>query len=229
MGRNNSYVTPLVKSKNDDNVYDVLDVIFQNRSKIFKRINSNISKNIGRNVSNVYYDVTNFFFERDLPDDDITDEDGNSIEKGLRKMGVSKENRKQPIVQMGLFLDDNGIPISIEMFPGNTLDHLTLRTAMKNTVNDLDLNRFILVSGRGVYSGTNICHVINNGNGYIVSKSIKKAQDQTVSGSLSRMVTQKKVLILSISQKLQRSLSLMKMGKEKDQAESSCLLEQKIL
>lgn len=175
MGRNNSYVTPLVKSKNDDNVYDVLDVIFQNRSKIFKRINSNISKNIGRNVSNVYYDVTNFFFERDLPDDDITDEDGNSIEKGLRKMGVSKENRKQPIVQMGLFLDDNGIPISIEMFPGNTLDHLTLRTAMKNTVNDLDLNRFILVSGRGVYSGTNICHVINNGNGYIVSKSIKKS------------------------------------------------------
>lgn len=119
--------------------------------------------------------MTNFFFERDLPDDDITDEDGNSIEKGLRKMGVSKENRKQPIVQMGLFLDDNGIPISIEMFPGNTLDHLTLRTAMKNTVNDLDLNRFILVSDRGVYSGTNICHVINNGNGYIVSKSIKKS------------------------------------------------------
>lgn len=196
--------------------YDVLDVIFQNRSKIFKRINSNISKNIGRNVSNVYYDVTNFFFERDLPDDDITDEDGNSIEKGLRKMGVSKENRKQPIVQMGLFLDDNGIPISIEMFPRNTLDHLTLRTAMKNTVNDLDLNRFILVSDRGVYSGTNICHVINNGNGYIVSKSIKKkAQDQIVSGSLSRMVTQKKVLILSTSQKLQRSLSLMKMGKRK--------------
>lgn len=76
---------------------------------------------------------------------------------------------------MGLFLDDNGIPISIEMFPGNTLDHLTLRTAMKNTVNDLNLNRFILVSDRGVYSGTNICHVINNGNGYIVSKSIKKS------------------------------------------------------
>ena len=119
--------------------------------------------------------MTNFFFERDLPDDDITDEDGNSIEKGLRKMGVSKENRKQPIVQMGLFLDDNGIPISIEMFPGNTFDHLTLRTAMKNTVNDLDLDRFILVSDRGVYSGTNICHVINNGNGYIVSKSIKKS------------------------------------------------------
>jgi transposase len=90
-------------------------------------------------------------------------------------MGVSKENRKQPIVQMGLFLDDNGIPISIEMFPGNTLDHLTLRTAMKNTVDTLNLDRFILVADRGMYSGTNMCHVLNQGDGYIVSKSIKKS------------------------------------------------------
>lgn len=176
MARNNSYFTPLVKSTNDDNVYDALDVVYENRKKIFKRLNTCISKNIGRNVSNVYYDVTNFFFEKDLPDDDIVDDDGNVIEKSLGQMGVSKENRKQPIVQMGLFLDDNGIPISIEMFPGNTLDHLTLRTAMKNTVNDLELERFILVADRGMYSGTNMCHVINNGNGYIVSKSIKKSK-----------------------------------------------------
>lgn len=176
MARNNSYFTPLVKSTNDDNVYDALDVVYENRKKIFKRLNTCISKNIGRNVSNVYYDVTNFFFEKDLPDDDIVDDDGNVIEKSLGQMGVSKENRKQPIVQMGLFLDDNGIPISIEMFPGNTLDHLTLRTAMKNTVNDLELERFILVADRGMYSGTNMCHVINKGNGYIVSKSIKKSK-----------------------------------------------------
>lgn len=176
MARNNSYYTPLVKSSNDDNVYDALDVIYENRQKIFKRINTNITKNIGRNVSNVYYDVTNFFFEKDLPDDDLVDDDGNVIEKGLGQMGVSKENRKQPIVQMGLFLDDNGIPISIEMFPGNTLDHLTLRTAMKNTVNNLGFEKFILVADRGMYSGTNMCHVINNNNGYIVSKSIKKSK-----------------------------------------------------
>ena len=93
-------------------------------------------------------------------------------------MGVSKENRKQPIVQMGLFLDDNGIPISIEMFPGNTLDHLTLRTAMKNTIDTLELERFILVADRGMYSGTNMCHVLNLGNGYIVSKSLKKSTQQ---------------------------------------------------
>jgi transposase len=176
MNQNDSYFTPLVKSPNNDNVYDALDVIYENRKKIFKRINTCISRNIGRNTSNIYYDVTNFFFETEEPDDDIADSDGNVIDKGLRKMGVSKENRKQPIVQMGLFLDDNGIPISIEMFPGNTLDHLTLRTAMKNTINDLELDRFILVADRGMYSGTNMCHVINNGNGYIVSKSLKKSK-----------------------------------------------------
>ncbi|MEG2001417.1 MAG: transposase, partial [Evtepia sp.] len=74
-----------------------------------------------------------------------------------------------------MFLDDNGIPISLEMFPGNTLDHLTLRSAMSNTVDTLGLGRFILVADRGMHSGTNMCHVLNQRNGYIVSKSLKKS------------------------------------------------------
>lgn len=175
MRQNDSYYVPLVKSNNDFNVYDVLDVIYKNRKQIIRRMNTCISRGIGRNTNTVFYDVTNFFFEVEEPDEDIVDDEGQIIEKGLRKMGVSKENRKQPIVQMGLFLDDNGIPISIEMFPGNTLDHLTLRTAMKNTVDTLDLDRFILVADRGMYSGTNMSHVIDHGNGYIVSKSLKKS------------------------------------------------------
>ena len=175
MRQNDSYYTPLVKSSNDDNVYDVLDVIYENRKQIIRRMNSCITKGIGRNTSTVYYDVTNFFFEIEEPDEDEVDDEGNVIEKGLRKMGVCKEERKLPIVQMGLFLDDNGIPISIEQFSGNTLDHLTLRTAMKNTVNDLKLDRFILIADRGMYSGTNMCHVVNQGHGYIVSKSLKKS------------------------------------------------------
>ena len=175
MRQNDSYYRPLVKSSNDDNVYDTLDVIYENRKQIIQRMNSCISKGIGRNTSTVFYDVTNFFFETEQPDEDEVDEEGNIVEKGLRKMGVSKENRKQPIVQMGLFLDDNGIPISIEMFPGNTLDHLTFRAAMRNTVDILDLERFILIADRGMYNGTNMCHVLDQGNGYIVSKSLKKS------------------------------------------------------
>ena len=181
MQQNDSYYRPPVKSSNDDNVYDVLDVIYANRKQIIQRMNTCISRGIGRNTDTVFYDVTNFFFEIEEPDVDVLDEEGNVVEKGLRKMGVSKENRKQPIVQMGLFLDGNGIPISVKMFPGNTLDHLTLRTAMRNTVDNLNLSRFILVADRGMYSGTNMCHVLNQGNGYIVSRSLKKStvQDRT--------------------------------------------------
>ncbi len=175
MRQNDSYYRPLVKSSNDDNVYDVLDVIYENRKQIIQRMNSCITRGIGRNTDTVFYDVTNFFFEVEEPDEDKTDDEGNVIAKGLRKMGVSKENRKQPIVQMGLFLDDNGIPISIEMFPGNTLDHLTFRTAMRNTVDNLNLDRFILIADRGMYNGTNMCHVLDGKNGYIVSKSLKKS------------------------------------------------------
>ena len=175
MQQNDSYYRPLVKSSNDSNVYDTLDVIYENRKQIIQRMNTCISRGIGRNTNTVFYDVTNFFFEVEEPDEDEVDEEGNVIEKGLRKMGVSKENRKQPIVQMGLFLDDKGIPISIEMFPGNTLDHLTFRTVLRNTVDNLNLERFILIADRGMYNGTNMCHVLDQGNGYIVSKSLKKS------------------------------------------------------
>lgn len=175
MRQNATYYRPLVKSSNDDNVYDALDLIYENKKQIIQRMNTCITRGIGRSTSTVFYDVTNFFFEVEHPDEDELDEEGNVIERGLRKMGVSKENRKQPIVQMGLFLDDNGIPISIEIFPGNTLDHLTFRTAMKNTVDNLDLDRFILIADRGMYNGTNMCHVLDQGDGYIVSKSLKKS------------------------------------------------------
>ena len=173
MGQNDQYYTPLVKSTNPDNVYDALDVIYANRKQIVQRMNTCITRAIGRNPGTVFYDVTNFFFETARPDDDFEDSDGNVV-SGLRKFGVSKENRRQPIVQLGLFLDDNGIPISFATFPGNTLDHHTLRPAMDETVGDLGIKRFVLVADRGMYSGTNMYAVREAGNGYIVSKSLRK-------------------------------------------------------
>lgn len=184
MEQNGTYYRPPVLSENDDNVYDALDVIDRNAAKIVQRMNTKIAQGIGRSAKVVFYDVTNFFFEIPRPDADVTDEAGNVIEKGLRKMGVSKENRKQPIVQLGLFLDDNGIPISFGMFPGNTLDHHTLRPAMKETVDTLGLARFLLVADRGMYSGTNMCHVLDAGNGYIVSKSLRKSTQAEVKWAL---------------------------------------------
>ena len=179
MEQNGKYHEPLVSSDNPDNVYDALTVIDENAERIFRRMNTCIKRGIGRNPSLVFYDVTNFYFEIAEADDDVLDEAGNVVEKGLRKFGVSKENRKQPIVQIGLFMDDNGIPVSFEMFPGNTLDHHTLRPAMERTVDGFGLGRFVLVADRGMYSAPNMCHVTDAGNGYIVSKSLRKSTAAT--------------------------------------------------
>ena len=179
MEQNGKYHEPLVSSDNPDNVYDALTVIDENAERIFRRMNTCIKRGIGRNPSLVFYDVTNFYFEIAEADDDVLDESGNVVEKGLRKFGVSKENRKQPIVQIGLFMDDSGIPVSFEMFPGNTLDHHTLRPAMERTVDGFGLGRFVLVADRGMYSAPNMCHVTDAGNGYIVSKSLRKSTAAT--------------------------------------------------
>ena len=173
--QNDDYYEPILAAHNPDNVYDTLDFIHANKDKIIRRINTHLVKKAGRSPKIIYYDVTNFFFEIEDPDEDILDEEGNVIEKGFRKNGVCKEERKLPIVQMGLFMDDDGIPIAIESFPGNTLDHLTLRTSLEKNIDDIGFSRFILIADRGIYNYQNMIHVTDAGNGYIVSKSLLKS------------------------------------------------------
>ena len=176
--QNEDYYEPVLDDFNPDNVYDTLDFIADHKDKIIRRINTNLVKKAHRSPQIIYYDVTNFYFEISEPDEDTLDEDGNIIEKGQRKMGVCKEERKLPIVQMGLFMDDAGIPIAIETFPGNTLDHLTLRPALKKNIDDLDFSRFIMIADRGICNYQNLLHVRDAGNGYIVSKSLLKSTKQ---------------------------------------------------
>ena len=90
-------------------------------------------------------------------------------------MGVSKENRKQPIVQMGLFMDDQGLPISIESFPGNTLDANTFKSAITKSIDGLEYSRFIMIADRGMCNYQNIFHLLDQNNGYIIAKSLLKS------------------------------------------------------
>ena len=106
--QNEDYYEPVLGPHNPDNVFDTLDFLFANKDKIIRRINTNLVKKARRSPEIIYYDVTNFYFEIGAPDEDVLDEEGNVIEKGLRKKGVCKEERKLPIVQMGLFIDDEG-------------------------------------------------------------------------------------------------------------------------
>jgi hypothetical protein len=173
--QNEDYYEPILGEHNPDNVYDTLTFIAQNKDKIIRRMNTGLVKKARRSPEIIYYDVTNFYFEIEEPDEDVLDEDGMVLIKGQRKFGVCKEERKLPIVQMGLFMDDNGIPIAVESFPGNTLDHLTLRPALKKNIDDLGFSRFILIADRGICQYRNLLHVLDAGNGYIVSKSILKS------------------------------------------------------
>lgn len=173
--QNDDYYTPLLKNFNKYNVYDTLDFIYENKEKIIRRMNTALVKKWRRNPEIIFYDVTNFFFEIEDPDEDILDEEGNVIERGVRKMGVSKENRKQPIVQMGLFMDDQGLPISIESFPGNTLDANTFKPAISKSIDGLDYARFIMVADRGMCNYQNVFHLLDQNNGYILAKSLLKS------------------------------------------------------
>ena len=174
--QNDDYYDSIVESDYMFNIYDTLDFIHDHKKQIVTRLNTKLMQKTGRTNSMVYYDVTNFFFETDGPDE-IENEDG-TISKGIRQNGVSKEERKLPLVQMGLFMDENGIPISIEIFPGNTLDHLTVNTALKNNIDGVVNSRFLFVADRGICTYTTICHLLDRNKGYIMSKSILKSKDE---------------------------------------------------
>lgn len=106
-------------------------------------INDRIKKNYGRDTSLIYYDVTNYYFE--------TDEQNDFLRKG-----VSKEHRPDPIVQMGLFMDNQSIPITYELFPGNTNDCLTYRPNFGRIKKQFDLGRVISIADKGMTTGDNI-------------------------------------------------------------------------
>ena len=165
VSQNDDYYNQIINNPYEYNVYDTLDFIYRYRKTIFNRLNKVMINKFNRKSDLVFYDVTNFYFETEDPDD----------EDGVRQMGVSKENRKLPIVQMGMFMDENGFPISIEMFKGNTLDHQTVTTALKSSVDEMNFKRFIFVGDRGMTNYPNLLHITSLGNGYIVSKSILKS------------------------------------------------------
>ncbi|GHV48650.1 hypothetical protein FACS1894204_13020 [Synergistales bacterium] len=176
----NRYVFDVTSSESVAEVYRTLDCLNATTDAIQKRMNTKITKgDIGRNTEVCYYDVTNYYFEIGENDADISDDTGKVIQAGLRKKGVSKEKRSEPIVQMGLFIDDNGLPIAYKLFPGNNIDQTTLRPALKKSIDTLNFGRVIIVADGGLNSDKNIAHILKSGNGYILSKSTKKS-DKTV-------------------------------------------------
>ncbi len=148
-----------------DDVYRCLTLLDKQKENLQIWLNDRIKKNYGRDTSLIYYDVTNYYFESDKQD-------------GLLHKGVSKEHRPNPIVQMGLFMDQNGIPITYELFPGNTNDCLTYRPNFGRIKKQFNLGRVISVADKGMTTGDNIWYTINTPahDGYVFSMSIRGAE-----------------------------------------------------
>lgn len=143
-------------------LYDGLEYIGCEYEKIIEIYNHQLRQIYKFDTSHTYFDCTNFYFEIDKEDD-------------FRKKGPSKENRKEPIVGMGLLLDAHQIPIGMKLFPGNESEKPVIRTIIDElkTRNSVS-GRMIQIADKGLNCAENILHAVKNGDGYIFSKSVKQ-------------------------------------------------------
>lgn len=147
-----------------DQLYDKLDFIGSNYSRILEIFNEFYNKKFARKTGNVYFDCTNYYFEIDSEDD-------------FRKKGPSKENRKDPIVGMGLLLDEDQIPLTMKLFPGNESEKPIIRDCINEMKNRYHMNgKTIQVADKGLNCSKNIFEALKNGDGYIYSQSVKKLE-----------------------------------------------------
>lgn len=152
-------------------IYRALDSFALLSEDIQLQMHQSISKTIGRSGALVFYDVTNYYFETDL-DDETTDVDGESV-PAFRKRGASKEKRPNPIVQMGLFMDTNGIPIAYRLFPGNCVDVKTYLPAVEQIKKQFGLERIVVVADKGLNSKENISDTVARKDGYLFSQKVR--------------------------------------------------------
>ena len=143
-----------------DHMYSSLDEFDRYSVELQQHLHENIVKQYGRVTDLIYYDVTNYYFEIDKEDD-------------LRKRGACKEKRQDPIVQMGLAVDSNAIPISYQIYPGNTHDSETYIPQMAALKKKFNAKRIVVVADKGLNCGDNIAFNLALGDGYIFSQSIR--------------------------------------------------------
>lgn len=148
-----------------DDVYRCLSLFNKHKDNLQVWINDKIKQGYGRDTKLVYYDVTNYYFETDKIDD-------------FKRKGVSKEHRPNPIVQMGLFIDNNGIPITYQLSPGNTNDCLTYRPNLSRIKKDYELGKVVVVADKGMTTGDNIWYTLSAGDGYVFSMSVRGANKE---------------------------------------------------
>ena len=142
-------------------IYRALEVIANESDFIQSELYKNSLNFMKRNDRVLYYDCTNFFFEIEE-------------ESGLRQYGKSKENRPTPITKMALFLDGDGIPMSLGIFAGNTNEQITMKPLEEKIIKDFHSSKFVVCTDAGLASNTNRKFNNISGRSFITTQSIKK-------------------------------------------------------
>jgi len=148
-----------------DDVYRSLSHFAEISSELQQHMHERVRGKFGSDTSLVYYDVTNYYFEIAKPDDN-------------KRFGKAKQNRKKPIVQMGLAMDADGVPLHYKLFPGNKLDKETFRDVIGEVRLNYNTGRIIVVADMGVVTGDNIYYLTAGRqhkplNGYVFSFSVR--------------------------------------------------------
>lgn len=154
-------------------IYRALEVIAKEDSFIQSELYKNSLQVGKRNDSVLYYDCTNFFFEIEE-------------ESGIRQYGPSKEHRPNPIVQMGLFMDGDGVPLTFSITPGNTNEQQTLKPLEQQIISEFGKKKFIVCTDAGLSSTAN--RKFNNiqGRAFITVQSLKKMKEYQKEWALKR-------------------------------------------
>ena len=142
-------------------IYRALEVLAKETNYIQSQLYLNSKAVSARNDSILYYDCTNFFFEIEE-------------ESGLRQYGVSKEHRPNPIVEMGMFIDGDGLPLAFCINPGNTNEQQTLRPLEKQIIKDFGKSKFVICTDAGLSSNANRKFNSIQDRAFITVQSLKK-------------------------------------------------------
>ena len=153
-------------------IYRALEVIAKETDFIQAALYKNSLKVSKRNTNILYYDCTNYFFEIEQ-------------ESGLRQYGPSKEHRPNPITQMGLFMDGDGIPLAFGITAGNTNEQVTLTPLEEKILEDFKLSKFIVCTDAGLASTTNRKFNDKDKRAFITTQSIKKLKKPLMDWALS--------------------------------------------
>lgn len=153
-------------------IYRALEIIAKETDGIQSSLYNNSLNISKRNTGVLYYDCTNYFFEIEQEDED-------------KQYGPSKEHRPNPIIQMGLFMDGDGIPLAFSINKGNTNEQVTLKPLEKKILSDFNLSKFIVCTDAGLASNDNRKFNDRNGRAFITTQSIKKLKKHLMEWALA--------------------------------------------